>query len=197
MLRYAAVLETPNTMGRDKGKNGVEEALRTVRAKVGSGSEAGTTRRAKELQAACDALASARDAQVQADGGRGRGRETEVLEAARTVKDAYEEHTRARDVEDLRTRTEEIRRLEQGVAEVGQLMQELGVLVQNQQDIVNNVEYDIEATRDNVEHADEQLVQVHAHKKRRRKWIRRMWMCIVLVVIVAVLVIVLALQPWK
>jgi len=72
-------------------------------------------------------------------------------------------------LEDIRMRNMDLQNLMANVAELNQAFQEMSILVEQQQDLINNVEFNIEDSKKDAKKAGDELHIAHNHQKRNRK----------------------------
>jgi len=95
-------------------------------------------------------------------------------------------------LETIRSRNQDIQKMAGGITELFELMQDMSVLVNSQQDMINDVEYNVQETKAVAETAVEELEAAHEYRKKASKKKR----CIVMTVILIILILLAALGTW-
>jgi len=90
-------------------------------------------------------------------------------------------------LEDIRERNKDIQKLVKSVAELNQIFQDMSILVNQQQDLINNIEYTVQEVKSDTKVAAEELVQARAHQKSKRK--KKICICVIIIVIIIVILI--------
>lgn len=91
-------------------------------------------------------------------------------------------------IEDLRTRNQDIQKLSKSIVELHQMFTDMSLLVEGQQELINNVEYNVKEVKESAKKGADELVIAHQHQKSARK----KKMCIIILVILLILAITLA-----
>lgn len=90
------------------------------------------------------------------------------------------------ELDDLKSRNNDIKKLEQSIIQLHQMFMDMQVLVETQGELLNNVEYNIEETKEATAAAHEELVIAHDYQKSAGKK-----KCIIITLIVAILAVIL------
>lgn len=96
-------------------------------------------------------------------------------------------------LQDLQSRNAELEQLTKGVVRLRELFLELSILAENQQNLVNDIEYDVHVAVKSVEHAEEEIIEARRHQKsaRKKKFIIAAIVAAILAVILIILLITL------
>lgn len=90
-------------------------------------------------------------------------------------------------IDDLRARNDDIKKLTQNIVELHQMFTDMSILVEGQQELINNIEYNVKEVKQDTKKATEELVEARRHQKSARK----KKMIIAVIVIVGIIVIAL------
>ena len=97
-----------------------------------------------------------------------------------------EEQKQARlELNEIKSRDEELKKIESKVFEVNQLFKEINAIITEQGEAIDNIEKNVEDAAVTVESGREQLKEAHKNKK---KWYKKKVCCIVFVVVVVLIV---------
>lgn len=94
----------------------------------------------------------------------------------------------AHQIDDLRARNMDIQNLSKNIVELHQMFTDMSILVDGQQELINDIEYNVKEVKTDTKKAGEELLVARRHQKSARK----KKICIVVLLIVIVVVIVLA-----
>lgn len=72
-------------------------------------------------------------------------------------------------VEDVKNRNAEIAKLGKNMADLNAMFVDMGILVDGQQELLNNIEYNVEEVKDTTQKATEELVLARKHQKSKKK----------------------------
>lgn len=95
-------------------------------------------------------------------------------------------------VEDVRARNSEIQKLAQNMAELNTMFVDMSILVDGQQELLNNIEYQVQEVKEKTEAAGEELVMARKHQKSRNK--KKCW-CMIISILILVAVAAAILIP--
>lgn len=84
-------------------------------------------------------------------------------------------------IEDLRSRNRDIQSLAKNIVELHQMFTDMSILVDGQQELINNIEYNVKEVKVETRKAAEELVEARRHQKSARK--KKICICIIVVVI--------------
>lgn len=90
-------------------------------------------------------------------------------------------------LEDIRARNAEIARLGRSVEELNQTFQDISILVEAQQGLVNEVEYNLEEVALDTAQGTGELVKTQNYQRKKRR--RQIWCLVILVVIIALVIL--------
>lgn len=85
-------------------------------------------------------------------------------------------------VEEIRERNAGIRALGQGVIEIHNMMTEMQFLVEKQQELVNDIEYNVDETKQNAKKGVGELEEARRHQKSARK--KKICICVICILII-------------
>lgn len=85
-------------------------------------------------------------------------------------------------IEDLRARNEDIQKLSRNIVELHQMFTDMSILVEGQQELINDIEYNVKEVKKDTKKAAEELVEARKHQKSARK--KKMCICILVIVII-------------
>lgn len=91
-------------------------------------------------------------------------------------------------VDELRSRNKDIQGLSRNIVDLHQMFTDMSILVDGQQELINNIEYNVEEVKSDTKKAGEELVEARKHQKSARK----KKMCIIILAICIVVAIALA-----
>lgn len=72
-------------------------------------------------------------------------------------------------IDDLHARNEDIQKLTQSIVELHQMFTDMSILVEGQQELINNIEYNVKEVKHDTKKATEELVEARRHQKSARK----------------------------
>lgn len=100
------------------------------------------------------------------------------------------------EIADIRSRNEDIGKLTRSIVELHQVFTDMSILVEGQQELINNIEYNVTEAKADVHTAAQELDKAHAYQKaaRKKKICIAITCTVILVVIVIVILIILAVQ---
>ncbi|KAI0559687.1 syntaxin PM [Gracilaria domingensis] len=84
-------------------------------------------------------------------------------------------------IEDLRARNQDIQKLSKNIVELHNMFTDMSLLVENQQELINGIEYNVKEVHQTTKKAAEELVIARNHQKAARK---KKWCCIISVVVI-------------
>lgn len=90
------------------------------------------------------------------------------------------------EMELMREREEELRKLEADIMDVQEIFRDLGAMIHEQQDVVDSIENNVEATAANVQEGNNQLLEAHQHQMKARKK-----KCIIIIIVSVVIVVII------
>jgi SNARE domain/Syntaxin len=94
-------------------------------------------------------------------------------------------------VEDIKNRNAEIHKLTRNMAELNTMFVDMSILVEGQQELLNNIEYNVEEVQETTKAAAEELVGARKYQKaKNRKKCWCMIICLLIVVAAAAAVII-------
>lgn len=85
-------------------------------------------------------------------------------------------------VEDLRARNHAIQGLAKNIVELQQMFTDMSILVQGQQELINNIEYNVKEVKVDTKKATEELVEARRHQKSANK--KKMCICIIITLVI-------------
>lgn len=85
-------------------------------------------------------------------------------------------------IEDLRARNQDIQKLSKSIVELHQMFTDMSILVEGQQELINDIEYNVKQVKQSAKKGAEELVEARRHQKSARK----KKMCITILVIILV-----------
>mmetsp|Transcript_14105 Transcript_14105/g.37861 ORF Transcript_14105/g.37861 Transcript_14105/m.37861 type:complete len:312 (+) Transcript_14105:187-1122(+) len=88
---------------------------------------------------------------------------------------------------EIRSRNNDIQQLEKSIVELHQMFVDMSVLVENQGELLNNIEYNVQQTKETAQEAEVELVQARDNQKAAR----RKKMCLVIIIFCIILAIVI------
>lgn len=91
-------------------------------------------------------------------------------------------------IEDLRTRNQDIQKLSKSIVELHQMFTDMSLLVEGQQELINDVEYNVKQVKQSAKQGADELVIAHQHQKSARK----KKLCIIILVILIILFVIAA-----
>ncbi len=91
-------------------------------------------------------------------------------------------------IADIRARNADIQKLVKNIADINQMFQDMSILVESQQTLINDIEYNVQEVKADVKSAGEELVQARAHQKSKNK----KKMCVILLILIIIAIIVIA-----
>lgn len=89
-------------------------------------------------------------------------------------------------LDDLRSRNRDIQNLSKNIVELHQMFTDMSILVETQQDLINDIEYNVKEVKVETKKAGDELVEALAHQRSARK----KKMCIIIIVTCVVIAIV-------
>ena len=92
-----------------------------------------------------------------------------------------------RGIEELRSRNKDLKKLEGDIEELHQLFTDMQLLVNMQGDLLNNIEKNVEETKEGTKAAHTELVQAREHQKSAKK--KKIWLIILIIVLLAVVLV--------
>jgi t-SNARE complex subunit (syntaxin) len=98
-------------------------------------------------------------------------------------------------VADIKSRNAEIHKLTQSLAELQTMFTDMSILVEGQQELINNVEYNVQETKVATKGVVEELETARKYQKKRNK--KKAWICIIVVVILVVIALIVVLTVGK
>lgn len=107
------------------------------------------------------------------------------IEVEQVMGDTNSTVTASRQLENIRQRNKDINKMAQGIAELHELFQDMSVLVNSQQDMINQIEYNVQETKDVAHKTVDELETALGYKKKASK--RRQ--CIIASVIIFIVII--------
>eukprot|EP00178_Gracilaria_changii_P016676 TRINITY_DN479_c1_g1_i1.p1 TRINITY_DN479_c1_g1~~TRINITY_DN479_c1_g1_i1.p1 ORF type:complete len:785 (+),score=176.86 TRINITY_DN479_c1_g1_i1:2486-4840(+) len=96
-------------------------------------------------------------------------------------------------IEDLRSRNQDIQKLSKNIVELHNMFTDMSLLVENQQELINGIEYNVKEVHQNTKKAAEELVIARNHQVAARK----KKACCIITVIVIVLAVVGGIIIWQ
>lgn len=84
-------------------------------------------------------------------------------------------------IQDIKARNLEIQKLSKSLVELHTMFTDMSILVEGQQELLNNIEYNVEEAKQNTEKAGEELVVARKHQKSRNK--KKIILCVLCVLI--------------
>lgn len=177
-----AVVRTRVVQYRQMGGRFIEvvKALEAVRGRHRAALESGVK---ADIMAANPAVSEGEAARAIAGGDRG------VEDAVYAGRGATPEMRYQ--VQDIQSRNAEISKLAKNMAELNTMFVDMSILVDGQQELLNNIEYDVQEVKEKTEEAAEELVVARKHQKSRNK--KKCWctiICILILVAAAAAIIV-------
>lgn len=85
-------------------------------------------------------------------------------------------------IEDLRARNQDIQKLSKSIVELHQMFTDMSILVEGQQELINDIEYNVKQVKQSAKKGAEELVEARRHQKSARK----KKMCITILVIIII-----------
>lgn len=112
------------------------------------------------------------------------GKMNQIVQESKTLDqmDPYEKQRLLNGLADLQSRNNDIMELARNINELSALFHELHVLVVTQNDLLNNVEYNIDETKVHAEKAVEELVEAHSYQRSAGK--KKMIVFVLIVVLI-------------
>jgi len=92
-------------------------------------------------------------------------------------------------IAELEERYEGMLRIEQSLRELQELWQELNTLITEQQELLDNISYNVVQTRDYVESGVKHLKKAEEHQKSYRKYQLCLALCLVIILIIVLSVV--------
>lgn len=90
-------------------------------------------------------------------------------------------------LEDLHARNRDIQNLTKNIVELHQMFTDMSILVEGQQELINDIEYNVKEVKVETKKAADELVEALAHQRSARK--KKMCICIIVTVIVVVILL--------
>lgn len=84
-------------------------------------------------------------------------------------------------VQDVKNRNAEIGKLTRNMAELNAMFVDMGILVDGQQELLNNIEYNVEEVKETTQKATEELKTARAYQKSKKK--KKCICCVVIILI--------------
>lgn len=84
-------------------------------------------------------------------------------------------------IEDLQSRNRDIQKLSKSIVDLHQMFTDMGILVEGQQELINNIEYNVEQVKTDTKKGAEELVVARKHQKSARK--KKMCICIIITIV--------------
>lgn len=85
-------------------------------------------------------------------------------------------------VEDLQSRNRDIQKLSKNIVDLHQMFTDMSILVEGQQELINDIEYNVKEVKADTKKAAEELVVARKHQKSARK--KKACICILVIVII-------------
>lgn len=101
--------------------------------------------------------------------------------------DRAETAERRYQVEDIKNRNAEIHKLTKNMTELHTMFVDMSILVEGQQELLNNIEYNVEEVKGTTQKATEELVLARRHQKAKNK--KKCW-CVAICILVVVAAVV-------
>jgi syntaxin 1B/2/3 len=95
-------------------------------------------------------------------------------------------------VQDIRERNAEIHKLTVSMQELNAMFTDMSILVDNQQDLLNTIEYNVLEVKGDTEKAVEELVIARKHQKAKNK--KKIW-CVIIIILIVIAAAVAILIP--
>lgn len=89
-------------------------------------------------------------------------------------------------IEDLQSRNRDIQKLSKNIIDLRQMFEDMSILVEGQQELINNIEYNVSQVKSDTKKAAEELVVARKHQKSARK--KKMCICITITIILVAVV---------
>lgn len=89
-------------------------------------------------------------------------------------------------VEDLRLRNREIENLSKNIVELHQIFTDMSILIEGQQDLINDIEYNVHDVKASTKKAGDQLVVALDHQRSARKKRICIYTCIIAIILIIV-----------
>eukprot|EP00177_Eucheuma_denticulatum_P002104 GFKZ01003756.1.p1 GENE.GFKZ01003756.1~~GFKZ01003756.1.p1 ORF type:complete len:349 (+),score=73.66 GFKZ01003756.1:327-1373(+) len=85
-------------------------------------------------------------------------------------------------LEDLRSRNDAIQKLSKNIVDLHQMFTDMSILVEGQQELINDIEYNVKEVKADTKKAAEELVIARKHQKSARK--KKMCICVLVIIII-------------
>lgn len=85
-------------------------------------------------------------------------------------------------IEDLQSRNRDIQKLSKNIVDLHQMFTDMSILVEGQQELINDIEYNVKEVKTDTKKATEELVIARKHQKSARK--KKACICILVIVII-------------
>lgn len=85
-------------------------------------------------------------------------------------------------IDDLRSRNDAIQKLSKNIVDLHQMFTDMSILVEGQQELINDIEYNVKEVKADTKKAAEELVIARKHQKSARK--KKMCICVLVIIII-------------
>ncbi len=111
------------------------------------------------------------------------------LEVEQVINDTAKTARTSAQLETIRQRNRDINKMAQGIAELHELFQDMSVLVNSQQDMINQIEYNVQETKEVAEKTVDELEKALSYKKKASKRRRCITATIIIVILLVLLIV--------